>query len=358
MDGGESKDTGSYGCIFLPALRCDNESRTSPRSYDNVGKVFYSKYNVIGKEKELADLVTKVDPTGRYHIPIIRQCKTSKNIDPLVDTTYNCDQSPDKKFDLQRQSYDQLIMPYGGVSLYNYRASNVEAANKLLKALTNIFDGLVSFKAQNFCHRDIKTENIVYNEKTGQARIIDFSLSMFATSNSDSLLMDRFSPPIKRVYHPYPLDLYLINYGTEGHHLTNLQKQLSVPIYASEIMKTYEVHNSTDRARNLFNTDMAALASHANDIDVKEMVLSIDTYSFGVVLYEVIKYNAYMIRSDLKSELMRLVEDMTRVYYKDRMSIEKARDEYVKIISKVIRGGKKKRRSRRKANRRASRRAD
>ena len=322
MRGGKSILSGSFGCVFRPALRCPDD--TTERNEKNISKVFY-KPHIFDLELELGTMIKSMDPQGRYHVPIIKSCTTTPTlIDPQIDTTEKCD----KPLQLDKESYYQFIQPYAGTDLYHYRAKSSHELNKLLTSMINLFDGLILFKKYGFVHRDIKSENILYDTETGQTRFIDFSLSLYAkdvATNPSKYFNSENRYPLKRIYHPYPPDILLMNYEQERwlytEKITELEQKIQKTSY-----NYYELNPN-------IKGEIAQLYQNANKINIYDCLMSLDTFSLGVVLWEVLQFNKGYVSRRLYNELCGLVAKMTRILYLNRISIEKARSEYKSILS-------------------------
>jgi serine/threonine protein kinase len=63
---------------------------------------------------------------------------------------------------------------------------HIDVKNKICKILfKQIFSGLIYIHQHNIAHLDIKPENIVFNSKDSQAKIIDFSISTILNRNEN-----------------------------------------------------------------------------------------------------------------------------------------------------------------------------
>jgi serine/threonine protein kinase len=105
-----------------------------------------------------------------------------------------------KEISFDSNSLMMIIYEDGGVSLDDYLDALLKSGEKyeptsiekFLNSLKNLFEGLQAFRLNRIMHGDIRPENIVYNEKSGVAKFIDFGSAtsetklLHATQNSNS----------------------------------------------------------------------------------------------------------------------------------------------------------------------------
>jgi hypothetical protein len=189
--GGRAVDAGSYGCVFIPALKCKNNTRPYDNNY--VSKLMYKE----DTESEM-DEMKKVEA-------IVKNIPNNENYF-IISQTYACD--PDKitseenlkTFDLKCKLFTKrgidktnvndklhklslLNMPNGGLNIEKFGLKMLESTDKysvfinLNFALVDLLkNGIVPMIRQRFNHYDIKAGNILYSSD-GYARLIDWGLA-------------------------------------------------------------------------------------------------------------------------------------------------------------------------------------
>lgn len=187
--GGRVLASGSYGCVFHPALRCQSKRTRS--------------------KKKITKLMMRKDAKDEYHLSqrILRRIKHIKNYKNyfMVDDFTLCTPNKLTRKDLEEfderchaltresiskenindpNSLDQILalnMPNGGVPidkyLQEYHSDNdrVDLNNKLIDLLVN---GIVKMNESHVYHCDLKYDNIlVERTNTIYTRLIDWGLS-------------------------------------------------------------------------------------------------------------------------------------------------------------------------------------
>ena len=200
--GGEVIDSGGFGCIFKPALKCkDNENRNDETN--NITKLMLSKY----AKKEYNDIIkyTKIlekipNYSNFFLIDGINICHPDDlSSSDLINFNEKC--SALKKKDFVEQNINNksnlnklmaLNIPYGGLDIDKYIKKtkfDPDAMKNLNKSLINLLlKGILPMNSLNIYHCDIKDSNILINddiEKTNytnnknsiNSRLIDWGLS-------------------------------------------------------------------------------------------------------------------------------------------------------------------------------------
>jgi hypothetical protein len=192
--GGKVIDSGGYGCIFKPGLKC--KSRDPHAKTSEISKLMLShhathEYNEIEKYKHLLESIPNY--TNYYLLDGISLCAPSKLTKSDLEQ-YNRKCRALKKRDIQKNninaSLDKVLslnMPNGGEDIGNY-LRNMKSTTSLVNLNESLIDllnnGIVPMNNHNVYHCDVKESNIlVKNRKQSKnglklyTRLIDWGLS-------------------------------------------------------------------------------------------------------------------------------------------------------------------------------------
>ncbi|MGH1395314.1 MAG: ATP-binding protein, partial [Trichormus sp.] len=94
-----------------------------------------------------------------------------------------------RAYDLRRyqNSLVMLLEDFGGQSLNNFIRKYDFTLEEFLTIAIKITEGLISIHTANIIHKDINPSNIVYNQKTGKLKIIDFGISSNLSQENQKL---------------------------------------------------------------------------------------------------------------------------------------------------------------------------
>jgi hypothetical protein len=189
--GGQAIDSGSYGCVFNPPLKCiDGERNTN-----NITKLMYSEdtESEVNEMKRVKKIIETIPNKEDYFlISNTYVCKPDKLEDPedLLNFDKECELFTKRGINSRNinnnlQKLSLLNMPNGGLNISKFIKKILELTEKeryksfiainnaLIKLLIN---GIVPLNAKNFNHYDIKAGNILMSED-GHARLIDWGIS-------------------------------------------------------------------------------------------------------------------------------------------------------------------------------------
>jgi deoxyribodipyrimidine photo-lyase len=168
--GGRFLSSGSYGCVFLPAIRCDNKQDHHPNT---ISKVFDDP-DEYQKELQLNKLIAKLDPDAIFTVRAISQCKVYPELVRSSNTSGAAEPQCQSIADGKRM---QIIYEYGGRDLGMYgrdHKHDVAAFLDIASKLEPILNGIMTMTQAHIAHNDIKRENILYDGE--KLRLIDFGM--------------------------------------------------------------------------------------------------------------------------------------------------------------------------------------
>ena len=187
--GGKIINSGGFGCIFKPALKCEN---ATDRADNHITKLMTNKH-----AQEEYNLIQKIK-TDLQHIPHYQNyffvdgftiCKPDKlTQDDLYNYNKKCKPLKkkgitSKKINDSLNDISSLNMPYGGINIDDFLSDNFVSSklitlnNSLINLLIN---GILPMNQSNIFHCDIKPANVLINmnETHFTPRLIDWGLSV------------------------------------------------------------------------------------------------------------------------------------------------------------------------------------
>jgi len=172
---------GKYGCVIKPALKCINQKQ--PSNNTNTISKITNEEEAKREHSFMSDLREK-DPELKKYILSSTVCipeisdnsyVRKKNNNPFKSIFTDCN------FNITALKARLLQMNYGGPTMQQYVESIPNkpktSQKKFLQAISKIIHCLELFQKYNVMHCDIKLANILYNEKSGDIKIIDFGLA-------------------------------------------------------------------------------------------------------------------------------------------------------------------------------------
>lgn len=183
MKGGAVISKGSYGCIFKPAILCSSGKNSKSKKY--ISKLMINEPFLNEREIRISELIKKIPEYSKRFSPILSLCDIEiKNIK---------DKDIKKCNDIIRRGkkYQPVI---GKVRLINGKDfhENYKRPDKkkflqiLLKSYPILLESLRLLENKYIVHHDLKSNNIIYDEKNNRPVIIDFGLS-FSVENIENL---------------------------------------------------------------------------------------------------------------------------------------------------------------------------
>lgn len=156
---------GAFGCAYKPPV-CTSVFDTGDPNY-LVGKI--ATPEGVKKEIAVSKILTPCQACSDYFGIL-----TGNSCDPTITSEL-------KKechiIDAEPKLVKSYSSKYGGIPLNKYLEANKVSMDWLYDQYAHLLEGLVILKGYKILHRDIKSDNILVDEK-GVCRIIDFGMSM------------------------------------------------------------------------------------------------------------------------------------------------------------------------------------
>lgn len=186
--GGQILASGGFGCVFTPALKCEDSTR---REKNKVSKLMTEKhalkeYEEINKYKKLLESIPNYE--DYYLIYNINICKPAKLTTRDLQNFKKCTALPKKNITKKNinKSLDKVMtlnMPNGGLPVddYLYEDGSFQKIYDLHVVLFELLKkGVIPMNKKNIYHCDIKDANVLVDVTSAnniKTRLIDWGLS-------------------------------------------------------------------------------------------------------------------------------------------------------------------------------------
>lgn len=197
QNGGKVIASGGFGCIFKPALKCENETNNSEPNNTKITKLMTVKnatqeYNQIQKFKTVLQTIPNYNNYFLFKDIIL--CKPNKLTKNDLYKYKKCKTLKKKGINAKNinNSLDKVLalnMQDGGIDvdkfIYNYYTSTniIKLNNSLIHLLV---EGIVPMNKLNVYHCDIKDGNVLVKNNINnlETRLIDWGLSFIHNPNT------------------------------------------------------------------------------------------------------------------------------------------------------------------------------
>jgi len=346
---------GSYGCVFSPQVSCENELDSVN---GKVSKVFRGKLGKEVADDEWAEQekVEQIDQEGKFTVRKLSKCDIHSSSFPM-DELSKCSnfKGPIGK------TLSQIVYEFGGQNLSDIHKKNVSFA-ELFIALEPVMAGIAGLQWIDSAHCDIKPDNLLYNEKTKKASLIDFGLlnsyqKIFSNDNVHILNHTyRFYPPEFKfcgyLYknHGKVIPSTVINgnllarmtadYNEFYNDFVSVQDESELKNYIASIFHPTTIEQE---CLNFLKTLALGKDNRIEDIEsrlVPNASNKLDVYMFGISIFEIFLNYCSQKKIDSLSyykELLSLIYGMTRANPYQRYTLEEAIDHYRIVVGLIQR---------------------
>lgn len=345
---------GSYGCVFYPMLDCDDGETLNKHIYQRmVSKVFTDVRlketdSVFNTEADLARLVNKLDPNGKYFATPSKLCKVPIETVEKHPAIRECEElsflisSKPKTFLL-----NQIVMPDYGLQLDTYLSTFKKLnqgikypANDWIFNIGNLLQGVKLLQQYKLVHMDIKHSNILFDNKT--MRVIDFSL----VKSYNDVYSEKYKNRLTYEYLPYPFDFPFVYYN----HYKNEKDPDIFSYYKLNLLafdsKTYELYlqfydSNRFAAEQTLKKEAKRLQEWIQQTPnwferMKEYANRIDIYSVGITcLFLHNELDFSKISKDQYVKYMQFLKKLTQIDFTQRPTIDTAISLHAKLIQSL-----------------------
>lgn len=363
QSGGDLIGSGSFGCVFKPALKCQDNKTVS----DNyVSKILFgdnSKYETK-EELKINKLIKSINGYEKWAYVWDKYCIPNsyyelKKQEPDINNCLNENSLTVTEFNVNRH---MLLGNYAGITLneyiskkfklgvYNNKKKFIKKFLELMKLLKPLFIGLIEMNKKNISHNDIKSDNIMI-DSIG-AGYIDFGLSakysnirFFKQRSMSEFISDR-------IYPPYPLEFIYLYASKEllKEELYYIKDNITRSLYNRYKL----IHETIFKRKNIQNY-LINLINYAIDgklIKEKNNIIRlIDTYSIGILIPSILanlaksynklsKLNNLLMEKEIKP-FIELFKNMSEPNNYDRLNPIDAYQRYLELESIYLKSNKR-----------------
>jgi serine/threonine protein kinase len=196
--GGKVIASGGYGCVFNPALKCQDAKNREPNKISKIMTERHAtqEYEEINKIKDKLDTIKNYEDYFLiYDNTLCRPAKlTNSDLRAFKDKCSALPKDNITKSNINSKLDEVMILnlPNGGLPVddYIYANGNYDKLYKTHIALTNLLKkGIIPMNKKGVYHSDIKDSNILIDDTdaTLKARLIDWGLTVEYTPNSKEI---------------------------------------------------------------------------------------------------------------------------------------------------------------------------
>ena len=206
---------GSYGCVFQPILPCHKKKKVYLIDKKRkVSKIFKEDNKDFQLETSIGKFLSMISNSSKYFIFPHESCYINASKIKKDPAVQQCFLSSNLKW------IPHVILPFADYDFYGYlryykskqSRFNYPAQEWILK-MENLLLGIKELIRHQLVHQDIYMANVMYNQKEGVFKLIDFGLS-----HPFDLIFSWNNHRLTYIYHCYPPE-YMFAYFLKNNQL-------------------------------------------------------------------------------------------------------------------------------------------
>ena len=255
FNGGKAIDSGGYGCVFLPSLRCSNSAPSQNKS--SISKLMPNKdaddeYNLI--QKFNIKLKSIPNYSKYFLLNNFEICHPSQLMpDDLINYNSECSALIEKgitpsNINSRLNEIKTINMPFGGMNIRKFIKNNFNSNDmiKLNNSLINLLqNGIVPMNELNVFHGDLKSSNALADKQSDgsiSVKIIDWGLS-FIHENANEVPTNimrpiHFNLPTSIVVFNKSFDVKLSEFISKNPIWTQKNAKIFTAMFLNDYIKT------------------------------------------------------------------------------------------------------------------------
>ncbi len=317
--GGELIGSGSFGCVFHPALKCENQTTIHG---DMVSKIFFGDDSKESANEEIKvdKLIKKIQGYQEWSYIWDKNCLPQK-FEKIIKTDHNIIKCLDEHhinestFNKNRRMLQGLYAGKPFSIILENKFKNGSFTNKkkfisyfydIIRLMKPLFLGLIKLYDNKLSHSDIKTDNIMVD--TQGCKYIDFGLSAKITNHKFYKFRSMSEFLSDRIYPPYPYEfIYLF---ADKNVLHDEKEEKKYDVYR-DLHDRYQLVHETMFNRDKLKHYLFSLIDRCMENDIskeKHNIISLmDTYSLGIL------FPLFLVRTAKKQnkikQIKKLIQD-------------------------------------------------
>lgn len=359
MYGGSILGSGSFGCVFRPAINCNNSR--GKKNNKKVSKIFFGTDSKIDcdNEFELSQFIKKIDPHNEWSYKWDLKCKspTYEEILKLNKNIKTCLKNANIDIERFNKTSYMLIGDYAG-KVINETRETKELQKcyedirrfkviflKIMKSVKPLFYGLNELYKNKLSHLDINRNNMTLQLDDKLFRYIDFGLSCKFSEIGKYENRSKTEFGWERIYPPYSLEfIYLF---APKKLLEEELEDINNGIYRTGFDMYLLIHGLVFDRKDVKKHQIELLNNMMVKKPSKKKVLNlIDTYSLGIFIARMLLENKpdNISKSQFKKllneheikEFINLFKMMSEPIANKRIMPYEAYDKYLELEKKYL----------------------
>jgi len=343
---------GQYGCIYKPQFGCEDDDEHEDDDNNYVSKI-QEKTEELEKEINTGKIIQSIDNYFFYYAPIIKSCDvniSNININILRDCAVALNENREintfKKYASNKIRY---VSKYT-ISDYIKQLSTKENFKKIANIHLYLLEySIPKLLEKNIVHLDLKTNNIMWDEKQAIPIIIDFGLSINMGEVLNTLPEEK-----KAIYKKYFIgeeyyifwcvDIFMISQITQlynnqenvqEHVLEIILNQIIQNNHFKRLFTTNERNEYIKKYNEYFKKYINSPWTNVITDLLQEKIYSTwDSHSLcSAILFDIVINKSFISNNDTKKEAyMKLLKEVVLSMPDERIGIEDTKKRLYEIM--------------------------
>lgn len=253
FNGGKAIDSGGYGCVFLPSLKCQNSISSSK----HISKLMLNndaedEYNLI--QQFNSKLKSIPNYSNYFLLNNFEICNPSQlTTEDLVNYNNECSNLAEQgitasNINSKLEKVKIINMPFGGVNIRKFIKNNYNSIDivKLNNSLINLLqNGIIPMNQLNVFHGDLKSSNMLADKDSNgniSVKIIDWGLSFICENVNEIpkyvMRPIHFNLPVSIVVFNKSFDEKLIEFTSKNKNWTQQNAKIFTAMFLNDYIKT------------------------------------------------------------------------------------------------------------------------